>query len=482
MIASSKRSLKVGSAHLVVDGTDESLVRQVTIALSPGRVMSRKLDHLEQGSRDVYNASLEHRRDAWRMAKVSLSRIDQFNEIPGLVSGGEPVMGRFTRYGSQWIRGSMTLADEAFGAFFRRCRAGESPGYPRFKSKRRFRTVFYPEPCGWRLKGLVAGPGATAGAATKGRAALYVQGIGDIALSKPAARQLTRYLARGGKPRRLVLTRTGSGARRATITFCGVAPRRLPGSEEVGGLDRGVRVAAALPDGTLLCAPGFSREAARAIAELQRERAGHQVGSPPWRKLNRAIAKAHHQARCRSENWARHTAIEVVARYGVISMEDLRLSNMTKSARGTKEAPGTNVKAKAGLNRSLGEAALGRLAHWICVKAEEAGRRVWKVDPANSSRQCALCGHTERANRHHARFSCLRCQHTEHADVNAAQVLTARGREADAAWIRAGAPRLVRPVPRMRRRRATEPMVAVGTTACNDEQYGAGLAPHAAVT
>ena len=94
-------------------------------------------------------------------------------------------------------------------------------------------------------------------------------------------------------------------------------------------------------------------------------------------------------------------------------------------------APGKGVAQKKGLNRSLQDAALGRLAYWICVKAEEAGRRVWKVDPRNSSRQCAPCGHTEAANRRRSRFSCRSCGHAAHADVNAAQVLAARGQAAD---------------------------------------------------
>ena len=63
------------------------------------------------------------------------------------------------------------------------------------------------------------------------------------------------------------------------------------------------------------------------------------------------------------------------------------------------EKPGRNVKQKQGLNRSLQDAALGRLAFWVCVKAEEAGRRVWKVNAVSSSRECAACGHTEAGNR-----------------------------------------------------------------------------------
>jgi putative transposase len=204
----------------------------------------------------------------------------------------------------------------------------------------------------------------------------------------------------------------------------------------------------------LLTCPPFLKEARRQIAELQRQREAHPRFSPEWKKINKAVAKTYAKAHRRSENWARHAAIDIVARYGVICLEDLKLVNMTKSAKGTIEAPGKGVAQKKGLNRSLTDAALARLAYWISVKAEEAGRRVWKVNPKDSSRECIACGHTEAANRCRSRFTCTRCGHSEHADVNAAQVITARGEVAETSWRAAGCPVATRPVPRNRRRKA----------------------------
>jgi putative transposase len=171
-----------------------------------------------------------------------------------------------------------------------------------------------------------------------------------------------------------------------------------------------------------------------------------------------------------------------VARYGVISLEDLKLVNMTKSAKGTKEAPGRGVAQKRGLNRSLQDAALSRLAYWICVKAEEGGRRVWKVDPKDSSRECIACGHTEAANRCRARFSCRKCGHTEHADVNAAQVIAARGQVAETSWRAARRPIARRPAPRNLRRK-TGNKTPIGSHFAGRhvaDQHGAGSAPYAA--
>jgi putative transposase len=293
-------------------------------------------------------------------------------------------------------------------------------------------------------------------------AALYVQGVGDIPLGQGAVRQLRRLTARGGEPRTLTITRTRSGAWRACIGFRGVALKPLPEAADIGGVDRGIWVTAALPDGTLLTCPPFLKEARTQIAELQRQREQYEKFSPEWKKTNKAVAKVYAKAHRRSENWARHCAIEIVARYGVICLEDLQLVNMTKSAKGTKEVPGKGVAKKKGLNRSLQDAALSRLAYWVCVKAEEAARRVWKVNPKDSSRECIACGHTEAANRCRARFTCRNCGHSEHADVSAAQVITARGQVAETSWRAAGCPVAQRPVPRNRRRQAAEPSGTTG--------------------
>jgi putative transposase len=446
VIAPDKTALRVGSAKLIVDGTDTTLVRKAEIALRPSRVRARVLTQLLQLSHEIYNGALQHRRDAWHITRnaaqpTSISRFDQFNEIKELKEVC-PAIGRF---GIRPVRGAISRVDEAFGAFFRRVKNGETPGYPRFKSRARFRTIFYDEPQGWTLRGIT--PPCKDGRQAKAvAAALYVQGVGDIPLSPGAVGQLRRLIARGGEPRTLTITRSRSGAWRACVGFRGVALKPLPEIRDIGGVDRGIWVTAALPDGTLLRCPPFLKEARTQIAALQRQREQYEKFSSEWKRINKAVAKVYAKAHRRSENWARHTAIEIVARYGVIALEDLKLVNMTKSAKGTKESPGKGIAQKKGLNRSL----------------QDAARRVWKVDPKDSSRECIACGHTEAANRCRARFTCTRCGHTSHADVHAAQVITARGQVAETSWRAAGCPVAKRPLPRSRRRQAAEPSSSTG--------------------
>jgi putative transposase len=104
-----------------------------------------------------------------------------------------------------------------------------------------------------------------------------------------------------------------------------------------------------------------------------------------------------------------------------VVLEDLKIKNMTKSAKGTLENPGTNVKAKAGLNRAILHQNWGQFTEFLQYKADLAGTIVEKVNPAYTSQRCSACGHIARENRENqAVFICKKCGHTQNADHNAA--------------------------------------------------------------
>jgi putative transposase len=430
---------------LLVDGVDDRLCRKAILAFRPTDRQERSLLGLLNILAEVYNAGLQERRDAWRRAGRSVGLFDQFNQIAHLRGVRDDVLA----WGIQPLRSALRRLDEAYSAFYRRSANGQAPGQPRFKSASRFDTACWDERSGWALD-LAAGT-------------LRIRGVGTIRLGKGALRQLGRLAMRGGAPVALTVTRRRSGTGwswRACVSFKAVAAELIEpveGPDSLVGADRGVAVTLALSDGSLLTMPAFLADARDDIAEALRRRAGKEPGSRAWKTLNRQVAKAYRQAARRSDNWARSTAKALVARYGVIVLEDLNLKNMSRSARGTKESPGTNVAAKQALNRKLADAALGRLRHWVCVKAEEAGRRTWVVNPTNTSRTCAACGHCAPANRRSRdRFCCTSCGHEAHADINAARNIAARGRACEIAWRTAGAPPLHRPKRRLRRRKPTE--------------------------
>lgn len=139
------------------------------------------------------------------------------------------------------------------------------------------------------------------------------------------------------------------------------------------------------------------------------------------RKAAARVAALHAKVRRRRADHAHKTAGALVAAYDVIVHENLRITHMTRSARGTIGNPGRNVAAKSGLNRGILDAGWGVFLRVLAHKAESAGRELIAVEPRNTSRTCARCGHRAAENRlTQAAFQCTACGHCAHADVNAA--------------------------------------------------------------
>ena len=131
------------------------------------------------------------------------------------------------------------------------------------------------------------------------------------------------------------------------------------------------------------------------------------------------------------KDWAEKASTDIARRFDLIKVEDLRITNMTRSARGTAQNPGTNVRAKAGLNREILRSGWGLLVRRL---EDKAPGRVEKVKPHYTSQRCSACGHVDAESREsQARFVCTACGFAGNADVNAARniaaghAVTARG-------------------------------------------------------
>ncbi|MGH3211915.1 MAG: RNA-guided endonuclease InsQ/TnpB family protein [Trebonia sp.] len=196
-----------------------------------------------------------------------------------------------------------------------------------------------------------------------------------------------------------------------------------PGTGEVVGVDRGVKVTVALSTGKKLTVPGLtSREAAR-LRRLQRRLARARRGSNRRGKVRTAIARLKAHETDRRKDWCEQTSTGLARRFDVIRVEDLKIRNMTRSAKGTAESPGKNVRAKARLNDGIRRAGWGLLVRRL---EEKAPGRVEKVPPAYTSQCCSACGHVARENREsQAVFRCTACNFACNADVNAARNIAA---------------------------------------------------------
>jgi putative transposase len=205
-----------------------------------------------------------------------------------------------------------------------------------------------------------------------------------------------------------------------------------PGTGQVVGIDRGIAVSAALSTGELLHAPGLSTGERNRLVKLQRRLARATGGSRRRNRIKLAVAKLRVREADRRKDWAEKTSTALARRFDVIRVEDLDVISMTRSAKGTAQRPGRNVRAKAGLNRGILRSGWGLLVRRL---EDKAPQRVERIHPAFTSQRCSACGHTAAGSREsQALYRCVACGFACNADVNAAiniaagHAVTARGR------------------------------------------------------
>jgi transposase len=184
-----------------------------------------------------------------------------------------------------------------------------------------------------------------------------------------------------------------------------------------------VAVSAALSTGEMLQCPGLSpREAAR-LRSAERKLAKARRGSSRRGNVKTQVARLKSREADRRKDWCEQASTDIARRFDVIRVEDLNIRGMTRSARGTAEAPGRNVAQKAGLNRGISKSGWGTLTGRL---QDKAPGRVEKVPSAYTSQRCSACGHVARESREsQALFRCMACEFACNADVNAARNIAA---------------------------------------------------------
>lgn len=194
------------------------------------------------------------------------------------------------------------------------------------------------------------------------------------------------------------------------------------------GIDLGVACFAALSTGETLSAPHPWEWYVQARKRAQRALARKVRFSANWRRQRARVTRLNQKiASCRRD-FLHKTSTEISKNHAVVFVEDLRVGQMTRSARGSCAAPGRNVRAKAGLNRAILDQGWGEFRRQLGYKLAWGGGVLVAVPAHHTSQCCRICGHTDPANRPtQALFRCVACGHTEHADVHAAKNIRARG-------------------------------------------------------
>jgi putative transposase len=357
----------------------------------------------------LYNGALQERRDAYRCAsKTSIKYGQQSAQLKDIRAFDPERQGRWS-FSSQ--QATLRRLDKAMQAFFRRVKAGDKPGYPRFRGVNWFDTVDFPKDgdgCRW--------DSAPHDPVTRVR----LQGVGHVKVNqhRPVTGKVkTVSVKREGRKWYVVLT-----AEQAQ-------PEPLPRTGSVVGIDLGIASFLTDSDGEHVTNPRHGRKAAAKLEAAQQalSRFPHRKAKNRTRNHQRAVEKVaalHGKVRRQRLDHAHKTALGLVREHDFIAHEDLKIRNMSKAPapKPDPETPGSflpnGAAAKAGLNRSITDAGWGVFLTILHAKAESAGREVIAVDPRNTSRQCPECGHTAKENRPtQEKFHCVSCGHQAHADV-----------------------------------------------------------------
>ena len=188
------------------------------------------------------------------------------------------------------------------------------------------------------------------------------------------------------------------------------------------GIDMGCVRFCTLSDGTFFEPCGALKKELKKLARMQKF-------GKNWRKQKAAIARLHQHIATVRRDFIEKVSLEICKSHAEIFREDLKVKNMTASAKGTVEEPGTRVAQKSGLNRSILDQGWGIFFTKLDWKALRLGGHVHAVPPQNTSRTCPICGCVSKDNRKtQAWFKCVSCGHQGNADVVAAINIKERGR------------------------------------------------------
>ncbi len=237
---------------------------------------------------------------------------------------------------------------------------------------------------------------------------LRIQGVGWVKITRRGGNPWER-----GTPKQAVLRHDGHRWR-AFVSYEVEVEQRSDDGEFLG-VDMNVRQVAT-SDGDFYFLPDLEKKEKRRKC-YQRKMARQVKGSKRRKNTKRKLAKVSKKIVNIRKNWIHQTTKEIAGKCGTVIVEDLKVKNMTASAKGTIGNPGKNVKQKAGLNRAMLDTAFGRIRRNLKHKC---GRLI-EVNPAYTSQTCSECGHVDKENRKtQARSRCVSCGYVSNADMNAA--------------------------------------------------------------
>lgn len=343
----------------------------------PTKSQKSALDLNLELCRQIYNDTLALRKDAWEKDRKSIS-IYETNSILVTWKAQRPELKQVY---SQVLQNVQVRVDLALKAFYRRVKAGENPGYPRFKGRGRYDSLTYKQ-LGFEIK----------------NGKLHLAKIGDI--------EIKLHRSIDGTIKTCTVRRMPTGKWFACFSV-DMGEVSLPPWKDgsVVGIDVGLESFATLSNGEKIPNPRFFREEEKELARVQRKLSKAPKGTPERKNAVKVVELVHERIADRRNDFANKVSRQLVNRFGVIVFEDLDIKNMLQNHN---------------LAKSISDVAWGMLVKSIEGKAAYAGSKVVLVDPRQTSQMCSRCGLIVKKDLSERIHSCSECGLSMDRDLNAA--------------------------------------------------------------
>lgn len=350
--------------------------------LDPNQAVVARFEQVLSICRELYNAGLAERRNAYRVTGKGVGFASQSRQLPEIKAVREDVAGVH----SQVLQDVLWRVDASFRRFFEGRKAGRRAGFPRFKGRDRYHSFTYPQ-SGFALAG----------------DRLEIAKIGSVRL------RLSRPLE--GSVKTLTVTREADGW--YAVFTCEVdKPAPLPETGRTLAIDVNLENFLTDSEGGRVENPRFFRNSEARLAREQRSLARKRKGSKRRARQKRKVAKLHQKIARQRLDFAHKTALELVRANDVIFYECLMIANMVRNPY---------------LAKSIGDVAWGLFIELLQAKAEGAGRVAANVDPAGTTQQCSGCGETVPKGLSVRWHSCGHCGLELDRDENSALNIRERG-------------------------------------------------------
>jgi len=350
--------------------------------LRPTKAQAKLLQAQLDECRWLYNELLSQRKLSHEELDFTLSKYQQLMFLP-LLKEERPTL---KIVHSQVLQNIVDRLDKSFQAFFRRCKAGEKPGFPRFRGAHRYNSFCYPQ-SGFTLLGK------------------------ELSLSKIGRVRMKMHRPVLGEIKTCTIKKTAAGEWDITLS-CEVRAVPLEPKAEAVAVDVGIESFATFSNGEKIENPRFFKREEKNLAKSQHKLSKLEKGTKERRKAGKVVAKIHERIKNQRKDFCHKEAKKIIDQYQYICVEDLNIKNMIEGSYFAK---------------SIVDASWNQFRQFLTYKAAEAGRKLGLVNPSYTSQTCSQCGHLESKKLTEREHKCSKCGYRAHRDLNAAHNILALG-------------------------------------------------------